>query len=211
MWKVRRKWQHMGAFSIGREVKEAVHAVTPEAMDAWPGGWPQSAGEFERLADVYLERLVIYASRRLGSVHDAEDAVQDVFVRAFMIRRKCEGISQVGAYLYRMTSNACTDVLRKRKGRKALLSLMEADGESAPSSQSSPSEALRVAEEASRAEQLLQHLPQAQAEAIRLRVFGELDLNEIAEVTECSTNTVNSRLRYGFRKLRRIVAKEWKS
>ena len=201
----------MGAFSIGKQMKEAVDAVTPGATDAWPGGWPQSVAEFERLADVYLERLVLYASRRLGSVHDAEDVVQDVFVRAFIIRKKCEAISQVGAYLYRMTSNACMDVLRTRKGRKTLLSLMKADGEGAPSSQTSPSEALRVAEEATRAEQLLQRLPQAQAEVIRLRVFGELDLNEIAKVTGCSTNTANSRLRYGFRKLRRIVIREWKS
>ena len=201
----------MGVFSIEKELTEAVHAASPGATDAWPGGWPQSAGEFERLADVYLERLVLYASRRLGSVHDAEDVVQDVFVRAFMTRRKCKGVSQVGAYLYRMTSNTCMDVLRKRKGRKALLSLMKTDGEGAPSSQRSPSEALRVAEEATRAEQLLQRLPQSQAEAIRLRVFGELDLNEIAKVTGCSSNTANSRLRYGFGKLRRIVMKGWKS
>ena len=204
----------MGVFSIEKKATNAVRAALPEVTDAWPDGWPQNARDFEKLVDAYLGRLVLFASRRLGNVHDAEDVVQDVFVRAFVTREKCRGVAQVGAYLYRMTSNACTDVIRKRKGRKALaplmVPLMQAGGDSVPVSQASPSEALQAAEGALHAEQLLRRLPRPQAEAIRLRVFGELGLNEIAEVTKCSTNTVNSRLRYGFRKLRRIVAKGWK-
>jgi len=200
----------MGVFSIEKEARNAVWAAPPEVTDAWPDGWPQNAPDFEKLVDAYLGRLVLFASRRLGNVHDAEDVVQDVFVRAFVTREKCRGVAQVGAYLYRMTSNACTDVIRKRKGRKALIPLMQAGGDSVPVSQASPSEALQAAEGALHAEQLLRRLPRSQAQAIRLRVFGELGLNEIAEVTKCSINTVNSRLRYGFRKLRRIVSKGWK-
>jgi RNA polymerase sigma factor (sigma-70 family) len=65
---------------------------------------------------------------------------------------------------------------------------------------------LEAADELQRAERLLGHLPQAQAEAVRLRLLEGLRLNEIADVVGCSVNTVCSRLRYGFRKLRDLVA-----
>ena len=63
-----------------------------------------------------------------------------------------------------------------------------------------------AADELRRTEELLRHLPQSQAEGVRLRVFEGLRLNEIADVVGCSVNTVCSRLRYGFRKIRNLVA-----
>ncbi len=196
----------MRIFSMEKEADSAVPAPRIEATDAWPEGWPQNTRDFEGLVDAYLARLMSFASRRLENVHDAEDIVQEVFVRAFVMRRRCRGVVQVGAYLYRMTSNACTDLIRKRKGRKPPAA--EARGDCNPVMQTSPSETLQIAEGALRAEMLLRRLPRSQAEAIRLRVFAELGLNEIAAVMNCSVNTVNSRLRYGFMKLRRILAKE---
>ena len=68
-----------------------------------------------------------------------------------------------------------------------------------------PQDPAQAADEMQRAEQLLAHLPAEQAEVIRLRVFDGLRLNEIAELESCSVNTVCSRLRYGFRKLRDFV------
>jgi RNA polymerase sigma factor (sigma-70 family) len=209
--RLKERLQSMGVFSIEKETAITAGPVPAETTDAWSGAWPQNVQELGTLVEAYLGRLVIYASRRLANVHDAEDVVQDVFVQAFVSRAKLRRVSRVGAYLYRMTANACTDVLRGRRRRTACIPLMEIDGEGVPAAQGDPSEVMRTAEEASRVEQLLRRLPKAQAEAIRLRVFGELGLSEIAEVTGCSINTASSRLRYGFRKLRRIVAKEWKA
>lgn len=198
----------MRIFSMEKEAGSAVPARRLEATDAWPESWPQNARDFEVLVDAYLDPLVRFAARRLGSVHDAEDVVQEVFVRAFVMRKKCQDVAQVGAYLYRMTSNACTDLVRKRKCRKSPAPAVQTGGDRNPVMQTSPSESLQAAEGAFRAEMLLRRLPRLQAEAIRFRVFGELSLNEMATVMKCSVNTVNSRLRYGFMKLRRILAKE---
>jgi len=176
--------------------------------DVGPTAWPQSRGAFERLIDAYQDRLVLCAFRRLGNVHDAEDVVQEVFVRAFADRAKHRHITGVAPYVYRMVLNACTDALRKRGRAAAALQQLGA-GENADR-RAGPFEASRAAEEIHRANGLLDRLPKAQAEAIRLRVFDELSLNEIAEIAGCPVNTVSSRLRYGFRKLRKIVSKEWK-
>jgi len=174
-------------------------------------GWPQDARGYKELVEAYLERLVRYASRRLGNLHDAEDVVQDVLVRAFTDRAKRREVMQVGAYLYRATSNACTDTMRRRQRDASKVDSPDNAMARLRPTPTSPAEAARNAEEAARAERLLQRLPRQQAEAIRLRVFGELSLTEIADMTGCSVNTINSRLRYGFRKLRRLVAREWTS
>ena len=171
---------------------------------AWEHGWPETAEAFGLLIETFQDRLVRYAWRRLGNLADAEDAVQEVFVRAFADRSKRQKVSRVGPYLYRMVANACTDAQRKR--RRAAISLEEAGAERIPAGGKSPAEKAEAAEEALRVEEMLRKLPRAQAEAIRLRVFEGLRLNEIAEAAGCSTDTVSSRLRYGFRKLRRIVS-----
>ncbi|MFC1538698.1 RNA polymerase sigma factor [Candidatus Latescibacterota bacterium] len=174
----------------------------------WDQGWPQSSIEFEKLVEVYLDRLVLSAFRRVGNLHDAEDIVQEVFVRAYSERSKRKNISSVGPYIYRMVFNACTDTLRKRKkSGKSIESIQDSEifGE-----KNNPAEMAAAKDELYRVEELLRLLPRVQAEVIRLRVFDELRLSEIAEIIGCSINTVRSRLLYGFRKLRKIVSREQK-
>ena len=196
----------MSVLPIRENPETTPEPQTPEAAEAWLFGWPQTPEEFERLVEAYLDRLVLYAFHRLRNVQDAEDVVQEVFARAFAERSKRKKVLQAKPYLYRMVANTCTDLLRKRKRRG--ISLEEIGSAKLRDKGKNPSEEATAAEEAQRAEALLAHLPQAQAETFRLRVFEELQLSEIAEVLGCSINTVCSRLRYGFKKLRKILARE---
>lgn len=172
-----------------------------ENPDEWPGGWPQTVEQFERLVDIYLSRLVRSAYRRLGNLQDAEDVVQEVLVRVYAQRSDRQAISRVGPYLYRCVANACTDVLRKRSGDKRLGK--PSDVNEIASGEQTPAQLVDMAEQCRCAESLLAQLPEQQAEVIRLRVYDGLRLREIADLLGCSTNTVCSRLRYGFQKLRR--------
>ena len=83
-----------------------VELEPPASAEAWEGPWPQSRDDFARLVDMYLDRLVRYAFRRLGSIEDAEDVVQEVFVRAFADRSKRKRTSGVAPYLYRCVATA---------------------------------------------------------------------------------------------------------
>jgi RNA polymerase sigma factor (sigma-70 family) len=178
----------------------------PDAADAWDRAWPQTRREFEALVDVFLDRLVCYAHSRLGSVQDAEDVVQEVFVRSFADRSKRKEITMVGPYLYRSVANACTDLLRKRNS--GIVIRDEVGVDETLDQDASPSNAVETADAIRRTERLLGQLPQAQAEVVRLRAMEGLRLNEIADVVGCSPNTVSSRLRYGFRKLRSHVLEQ---
>lgn len=177
------------------------------SIQAWERGWPETVEQFELLVEAFQDRLVRYAWRRLGDQADAEDAVQEVFVRAFADRSKRRNIARVGPYLYRSVANACAEFQRKR-ARRRHASLEEVDLEAIPGGGRSPSESAAAAEETRRVEGLLRRLPKKQAEVIRLRVLEEMRLREIAAVVGCSMDTVSSRLRRAFRKLRKMVARE---
>ena len=167
--------------------------------------WPCTRSELASLVEDYADLLVWHAFRLLGSMPDAEDVVQDVFVRVFSTGPRDE-VASVRAYLYRAVGNACTDLMRSRT-RSARRS-EPVDLDRLPTVADGPPEAAQAVEESGRIEALLGQLPREQAEAIRLRVFDGLRLDEIAEVLDCPINTVSSRLRYGFQKLREAVGRK---
>jgi len=172
----------------------------------WGRGWPQTIEDYEILVEAVQDRLVRYAWRRLGSHPDAEDVVQDVLVRAFADRNRRESVSGVGPYLYRMVANACTDA--QRRLRRTRMSIDDLHAEAVAQSGGGLSKTARAEYQAHWVEGLLRRLPHTQAEVIRLRVFEDMRLREIAEVVGCSVDTASSRLRYGFRKLRKMVTRE---
>jgi RNA polymerase sigma-70 factor (ECF subfamily) len=175
------------------------------AADDRPCSRPRAPSEFADLVDGYADRLVRFAFRRLGNIQDAEDIVHDVFVRMFTAERH-DPIVLHGPYLFRSVGNACTDLCRRRARLDGLHDDMAFDRLSSVGP--GPPEAAQIAEEQRRAEAMLTRLPPEQAETIRLRVFDGLSLNEIASVLDCPINTVSSRLRYGFQKLREAAGNE---
>jgi RNA polymerase sigma-70 factor (ECF subfamily) len=166
---------------------------------------PTARSELASLVEDHADLLVWHAFRLLGSMPDAEDVVQDVFIRVFSTAGRVE-VASIRAYLYRAVGNACTDFLRSRTRSDRRRESIEIDRLAAGAD--GPPEAAQLVEERDRIEALLGRLPLEQAETIRLRVFDGLRLDEIAEVLDCPINTVSSRLRYGFQKLREAVGHE---
>lgn len=184
--------------------EEAVmnYSSKPTSYDkSWIGGWPQTRREFEAFVDAFLDRLVRAALYRLGNMEEAQDIVQDVFVKAYADREKLRRVRQVGPYLYRMTANACAEHRRKRK----VLSLEDIGSEDIPDGPDEVSQQIAAVEELQRINQYLSCLPPAQAEVIRLQILDGFSLAEIALIIGRGLPTVKARFRYGLRKLRRIV------
>ena len=72
---------------------------------------------FERLAERHRRELHVHCYRMLASFDEAEDAVQETFLRAWRSREGFDGGSMVRAWLYRIATNVCLDVLRRRSRR----------------------------------------------------------------------------------------------
>src|SRR4051812_49944315 len=72
---------------------------------------------FSGLVERYRPELQAHCYRMLGSVHDAEDALQDALLRAWRGLGRFEGRSSVRAWLYRIATNACLDAVARRPRR----------------------------------------------------------------------------------------------
>jgi RNA polymerase sigma-70 factor, ECF subfamily len=85
-----------------------------ELLEAARGGDERSFG---RLVEPYRHELHAHCYRMLGSVHDAEDALQDALLRAWRALAKFEGRSSLRSWLYTIATNTCLNLIERRPKR----------------------------------------------------------------------------------------------
>jgi RNA polymerase sigma-70 factor, ECF subfamily len=167
-------------------------------------------GELEQ----HRAELTSYCYRMLGSPFDAEDAVQDTFVRAWRSRESFEGRAAVRSWLYRIATNVCLDTLKSKERRirpmdlgpaqepleKNLRTRSEATWlepipiqmitpERDPADVTVERDSVRLALVAA-----LQHLPPRQRAVLVLREVLRWEASEVAQLLDTSVASVNSAL-----------------
>lgn len=75
---------------------------------------------FDVLHALYFQKLFCVAYGYVSSKEDAEEIVQDVFVKLWKKQDKINSISNITGYLYKMTRNSCLDFLRSKKDQLAI-------------------------------------------------------------------------------------------
>jgi RNA polymerase sigma-70 factor (ECF subfamily) len=182
---------------------------TTRTTDATDTGQDTSADDFPALADPYRRELFAHCYRMVGSVHDAEDLVQETYLRAWRSYHGFEGRSSLRTWLYRIATNVCLTSL-EGSDRRPLPTGLGAPSSTAgeplvtadevlwlqpvpdsmiadPAEQAAARDTIRLAFVAA-----LQHLPPRQRAVLILRDVLKWPAAEVAAALEISTAAVNS-------------------
>jgi RNA polymerase sigma factor (sigma-70 family) len=101
----------------GAEPEEAAIGGVRVSVDLLARAQAGGGDAFGRLVDPYLRELQVYCYRFLGSVQDAEDALQDTLLAAWQGLAGFEGRASVRTWLYRVATSRCLDALRSARRR----------------------------------------------------------------------------------------------
>lgn len=163
---------------------------------------------FAEIVDLYKDKLYHLANRMTGNRQEAEDVVQETFLRVYKNLDRYDENQKFSTWIYRIATNLCIDRLRKRR---AVYSL---DSESAdhdgldgysmmPSEERTPESELILTETQRLIRDAIETLPVKYKSIMILRYLQDLSLQEISDVLDMPVTTVKTRVHRGREFLRK--------
>ncbi|NLM96628.1 MAG: sigma-70 family RNA polymerase sigma factor [Halanaerobiaceae bacterium] len=167
---------------------------------------------FAELIERFQHRVYNTTLRMLGNREDALDTAQECFIKVYKNIKKFKGDSSFSTWLFRITTNACRDELRKRKRRLPVYTDINSDDENNTiqniSNGSNEPEKITISRDINESiQELVNQLPEDQKLVFILREFQDLSYQEIAEILDISMGSVKSRLSRARRSLRQDLNK----
>lgn len=159
------------------------------------------AAAFEQLVTAYQGGVYRLALRMCGSAAAAEDVAQEAFLSAWKNLPQFRGDSQFSTWLYRLTTHAAIDYLRREKRHEA----SDIDDVTVADETSSPQETVERSETQTAVRDALAALSPEYREVILLRYMQELSYTEIGIALHLPSGTVKSRLNRAKGQLKEIL------
>lgn len=166
------------------------------------------SSEFKLLVMPYSSRLYRMAFRLMSNREEAEDIVQEVYMKLWGMRNKLHNYNSIEALSVRITRNLCLDHLRRRKVNQDALkaeTLKEA-GRSV-----SPAESLERKEEAEIIRTLIEALPEPQRSLVHLRHLEGKEYEEMAEMVNMNVNAIRVSISRARKQMREMLEKKYSS
>ncbi|ANY67105.1 RNA polymerase sigma factor SigW [Paenibacillus sp. BIHB 4019] len=163
---------------------------------------------FAELVGLYQDKLFHMAYRMLSNRQEAEDVVQEAFMRVYRNLERYDETLKFSTWIYRIATNLCIDKLRKRKPVYSLdaestdhegldgYSMIPSDNRT-PESETLLSETQRIIHQA------IASLPPKYKTVMMLRYIEDLSLQEISEVMDIPVTTIKTRVHRGREFLRK--------
>jgi len=183
---------------VGMEGNDAAMVARARAGDA---------EAFQTLVEGHARAVFRLAYRMTGNEHDAEDVVQEAFLKAYRSLGQFEDRAHFGSWLHRITANCAFDLLRGRKRRPHMVSTSEDEDlpMEIPSGSPGPERLALSSEVRRRVEGGLGRLTEMERSAFVLRHFEGLSIEEIGSVLGTDTNATKSSVFRAVRKMRRAL------
>jgi RNA polymerase sigma-70 factor, ECF subfamily len=164
---------------------------------------------FRVLVERHSTRLFQLAFRMTGNEHDAEDAVQETFLRAYKQLGRFESRSGFGTWLHRIAANCSLDLLRKRKRQDESIDAVDPDSAEPVSALSSgaptPDQHVFHCEVQQTVEVVMQQLTPMERTAFVLRHFEGKSIEEIGSVLGTGPSATKQGIFRAVQKMRRAL------
>lgn len=165
---------------------------------------------FESLIRLYEKRVFSLTLRMCGDRELAAEAAQEAFLSVWQALPSFRGDSSFATWLYRLTSNACVDLLR-REGRHRAAAGPSLDDEDAnvdvPDQAPGPHQLAECSELREGIEAGLRALSPDHRQVLILREMHQLSYDEISGILDVDVGTVKSRINRGRKQLRKFLLK----
>lgn len=163
---------------------------------------------FAEIVGLYKDKIFHLANRMLSNRHEAEDVVQDTFLRVYRNLARYNEEQKFSTWIYRIGTNLCIDRLRKRKLGYSLDAGMNdqqgIDGYTMiPSDDRTPESYLFVSETQQMVHNAIESLPAKYKTIVVLRYLNDMSLQEISDVLDMPVTTIKTRVHRGREFLRK--------
>jgi RNA polymerase sigma-70 factor (ECF subfamily) len=163
------------------------------------------AEEFKRDILPMQRKLYSFASRILQNREEAEDVVQEVFVKLWQMKDEMERVRNREAFAMTMTRNLCLDKLKKKR----VLSLDDDSNQYEGTSDSDPLKEIQVNDAFELVKHIVNQLPDQQRMIIQLRDIEGYTSEEVAEILDINQNTLRVNLSRARQKIRENLVKKY--
>lgn len=163
---------------------------------------------FEILYARHRQGLYRFLLGLSGKPELADEVFQDTWLSLIRSTSQPQGRATFRTWLFQIARNRLIDHWRKHGVHQPLHDSYDEQLHAIGDETNDPEQLLNLSRDSQRLASALQTLPADQREVFLLRAHGDLDLAQIASLTETSLETVKSRLRYAQQKLRRLLAEE---
>ncbi|HHS7811717.1 MULTISPECIES: RNA polymerase sigma factor [Pseudomonas] len=163
---------------------------------------------FEILYARHRQGLYRFLLGLSGKPELADEVFQDTWLSLIRSTSQPQGRATFRTWLFQIARNRLIDHWRKHGAHQPLHDSYDEQLHAIGDETNDPEQLLNLSRDSQRLESALQTLPADQREVFLLRAHGDLDLAQIASLTETPLETVKSRLRYAQHKLRRLLAEE---
>lgn len=165
------------------------------------GGDPEA---FRELVEQHSRAVFRVAYRITGRAEDAEDVVQETFLRVYRQLDRFESRANFGTWLYRIAANCAVDLLRARPRREMNeeAETLERLSEHSADSPASPERAMLGRQISDRVRQALDKLTEMERAAFTLRHFEGLSIEEIGRALGLRTNATKHSIFRAVKKMR---------
>ena len=160
---------------------------------------------FEAIVRKHQDRIYNLCRYMLQDPRNAQDAAQDVFLKAYRGVKNFRPDFSIYTWLYRIAVNTCLDYQKKSRRE---VSMSEPLAEDLPSDEPFPEQLYESREITAAIQLALQKLPKKLSAAIVLREIEGLSYNQIADVLRTSVGTVKSRISRAREELRHLLQKK---